>query len=83
MQLVNIDAVDQPATNAPETPERWVNITTTRENRFATVGVADRAIESDIVFKDFDVLHAELKVLLSEVITRDLTTKIYLTDQKQ
>ncbi|MGI8525856.1 MAG: hypothetical protein ACR2K5_06675 [Pseudolabrys sp.] len=83
LQQVNVDALDQPDLAAPEMPIRWVNITTAREDRYVEAGVADHEINADIVFGDFDRLHAELKVLLAEVITADLAAKIYLTDQKQ
>jgi len=64
LQQVNVDALDQPDTSNTNRLVRWVNIMTAREDRYSEDGVDDHEINPDIIFEDFDRLHAELKVAL-------------------
>jgi hypothetical protein len=54
--------------------KRWVDVMTARDNRYQP----DVEVSSEAVFNDMDVAHDELITTMSELLTNDVATRIYL-----
>jgi uncharacterized protein (TIGR04255 family) len=78
LELVQIVAVDDLPPQGMSTPQtRWLNVTTTREDRFPQ-GVDAAPTSSDLVSSLLDQMHSELKQTLASIITDAMTKRIGL-----
>ncbi len=73
---INVDAVDE---GEREDIQRWVNITTARENRYPTApNAAVVALDLELIATAMDSQHEELKVALGAIINSKTASQIYL-----
>jgi uncharacterized protein (TIGR04255 family) len=80
LQQVMIDALDEPFSQQKVSPVRWVNITTSLEDRFTLPQPDEQEIDPAMIFQTLTTMHASLKELLASIITNALAKRIYLRD---
>lgn len=72
---INVDAVDE---GAGESLQRWVNITTARENRYPSGPDDMVALDMGLIAAAMDSQHTELKSALGLIINDATASRIYL-----
>ena len=71
---VRVDATDEPTLDSPvSVPVRWLNISTAFEKR-----LTDTDLEPVAALQVFDEFHRPLKGVLEQIISPDLSTRIFL-----
>jgi uncharacterized protein (TIGR04255 family) len=79
LQQVMIDAIEEPYPPQSRTqPVRWVNITTSLEDRFEQQADVDEENDPASIFLTLDSMHTSLKDVLAAVITDSMVERIYL-----